>query len=79
LALVGSVIGVPAGVGVNGLLLNFLNSEGGNDTPPALYEVFTIWQLVAIPLAGVAIAMAAALLPGRWAARQPVAEVLQAE
>jgi len=31
------------------------------------------------PLAGVAVAVAAALIPGRWAARTNVVEVLHAE
>jgi putative ABC transport system permease protein len=79
LALVGGVVAVPAGVGLNGVLLNLLDSVGGSDTPPALYEVFTAWQLLAIPLAGVIIAVAAALIPGRWAARANVIEVLHAE
>ncbi len=79
LALVGGAIAVPAGVRLNGVLFGFINTVGSNDTPPALYQVFAAWELVAIPLAGVAVAVAAALVPGRWAARQPVAEVLRAE
>ena len=42
-------------------------------------DVFTAWELVAIPLVGVADAVAAALLPGRWAARTRLVEVLHAE
>jgi putative ABC transport system permease protein len=80
LALVGGVIGVPAGFGVNTLLVNLINSMGNiNDTPPAMYEVFAAWELLAIALASVAVAVAAALLPGRWAARTRVMEVLHAE
>jgi putative ABC transport system permease protein len=79
LALVGGAVAVPAGVGLLRVLLGLINAIGGNDTAPAMYQVFAAWELVAIPLAGVAVAVAAALLPGRWAARQPVAEVLRAE
>jgi len=50
-----------------------------NDTPPAMFEVFGVWELLAISVAGVAVAVAAALLPGRWAARTSVIEVLHAE
>ncbi len=52
---------------------------GGTDTPPAMYGVFASWELIAIPIAGVAVAVAAALIPGRWAARTNVVEVLHAE
>jgi len=48
-------------------------------TPAVFYEVFGIWELIAIPIAGVAVAVAAALIPGRWAARTNVVEVLHAE
>jgi putative ABC transport system permease protein len=78
-ALVGGVIAVPAGVGLNGILLGFISNIGGNDAPPALADVFAAWELLAIPLAGVAVAVAAALLPGRWAARTNVIEALHAE
>jgi len=50
-----------------------------NDTPPAMFEVFGVWELLAIPVAGVAVAVAAALLLGRWAVRTSVIEVLHAE
>ena len=69
----------PAGVGFNGVLLTLIDSVGGNDTPPALHEVFAPWELLTIPQAGVAVAIAAALVPGGWAARTNVIEVLHAE
>jgi hypothetical protein len=70
LAIVAGVIAIPAGIGLDRLLVIILGTTaGGNDIPPAVYEVFTAWELVAIPLAGVAVAVAAALIPGRWAAR----------
>ena len=79
LAVGGGAIGVPAGFGLNRLLVSLINDIGNNDTPAAMYEVFGVWELLAIPLAGVAVAVAAALLPGRWAARTSVIEVLHAE
>jgi len=36
-------------------------------------------ELVLIPLLGVVVAVAAALIPGRWAARTNVVEVLHSE
>jgi putative ABC transport system permease protein len=79
LALVGGVFAVPAGLGLNRVLLDVIGSIGGNDTPPGLDQVFAAWELVAIPLAGMAVAVAAALIPARWAARTNVVEALHAE
>ncbi len=79
LALVGGLAAVPAGIELYRSLFDLLSKLGGDDTPPALYDVFAAWELIAIPLAGVAVAVAAALIPGRWAARTNVVEVLHAE
>jgi putative ABC transport system permease protein len=79
LALVGGLAAVPAGVALYRQLFDLLSNLGGDDTPSVLYNVFAPWELVAIPLAGVAVAVAAALIPGRWAARTNVVEVLHAE
>jgi putative ABC transport system permease protein len=79
LALVGGLAAVPAGVALYRFLFNLLSNLGGNDTPSALYDVYAPWELVAIPLAGVVVAVVAAFIPGRWAARTNVVEVLHAE
>ena len=79
LAVIGGLAAVPAGIGLNRLLFDIVGSVGGDDVPPAAYGAFAPWELVAIPLAGVAVALAAALLPGRWAARANVVEALHAE
>jgi putative ABC transport system permease protein len=80
LALVAGIIAAPAGFGLNALLMNFINSGiGGNDTPGALVDVYAPWELIAIPLAGVLVAVAAALVPGRWVARAGVVEALRSE
>jgi ABC-type lipoprotein release transport system permease subunit len=39
----------------------------------------TSWELILMPLAGVVVAVVAAMLPGWWAARTNVVEVLRAE
>jgi putative ABC transport system permease protein len=79
LALLGGVVAVPAGVQLYRVLFDQLSSLGGNITPPVFYDVFAPWELIAIPLAGVVVATAAAMIPGRWAARTNVVEVLHAE
>lgn len=79
LALVGGVIAVPAGIGLDHALLDTISNAAGNDTPSAVYGVFAGWELVTIALVGVAVAVLAALIPGRWAARTNVIEVLHAE
>ncbi|HXI95381.1 MAG TPA: FtsX-like permease family protein, partial [Candidatus Acidoferrum sp.] len=79
LALLAGLAAVPAGVALYRQLFDLLSNLGGDDTPAALYDVFAPWELVAMPLAGMAIAVLAALIPGRWAARTNVVEVLHAE
>ena len=79
LALLGGVVAVPAGVALYRVLFDQLSHLGGNITPPAFYDVFAPWELVAIPLAGIVVAVVAAMVPGRWAARTNVVEVLHAE
>jgi putative ABC transport system permease protein len=79
LALVGGLVAVPAGIELSRLLFDLIGNLGGNGTPAVLYSRFAGWELVAIPLAGVGVAVAAALVPGRWAARTNVVEVLRAE
>jgi putative ABC transport system permease protein len=79
LALLGGLAAVPAGVALYRQLFDLLSNLGGDDTPAALYDVFGAWELIAIPLAGVVVAVGAALIPGRWAARTNVVEVLHAE
>jgi len=79
LALIGGLAAVPAGVELDHWLFDQLSHVGGDDTPSALYAVYATWELIAIPLIGVVVAVAAALVPGRWAARTNVVQVLHAE
>ncbi|HVH63959.1 MAG TPA: FtsX-like permease family protein [Candidatus Dormibacteraeota bacterium] len=79
LALIGGLIALPAGVVLNRFLLDLISGSAGNDTPPSTYGVFASWELIAIPVVTLLVAMAAALVPGRWAARTNVIEVLHAE
>jgi putative ABC transport system permease protein len=80
LAVIADAIAIPAGIGLDRALFVILGTAaGGNDIPAAVYEVLPAWELVAVPLAAVAIAVAAALIPGRWAARTNVVTALHAE
>jgi putative ABC transport system permease protein len=79
LALVGGLLAVPAGVALYRMLFDQISSLGGNITPLAFYDVFAPWELIAIPLAGILLAVVAAVIPGRWAARSNVVEILHAE
>jgi len=79
LALVGGLVAMPVGLVLHHVLNDVISSSAGNDTPPGAYAVFNPIELVLIPLLGVAVAVVAALIPGRWAARTNVVEVLHAE
>jgi len=79
LALVGGLMAMPLGLFLHRVLNDVISTSTGNDTPPGVYGVFNPFELVLVPLAAVAVAMAAALIPGRWAARTNVIEVLHAE
>jgi putative ABC transport system permease protein len=80
LGLVAGVIGVPLGLALHGRVLDLMaQTASGTGLPPSFTDVIAHWQLPALALAGVALAAAGAWVPARWAARGPVAEVLQAE
>ncbi len=79
LALVAGVMAMPLGLFLHRVLNDVISSSTGNDTPASVYGVFNPFELVAIPLLGVAVAVLAALIPGRWAARTNVVEVLHSE
>jgi putative ABC transport system permease protein len=79
LALVGGLLAMPVGVELNRVLNDVISTSTGNDTPARAYDVFKPFELVLIPLLGVVVAVVAALLPGRWAARTNVVEVLHSE
>ena len=79
LALVGGLLAMPAGLALNHVLNDAVSTSTGNDTPVGAYNVFNPLELAMIPLLGVAVALAAALIPGRWAARSNVVDVLHSE
>ena len=79
LALVGGVAAVPGGVALSRLLFDLVGGLGGDNIPPAAFGGYAPWELVAILLAGLLVAVAASVIPGRWAARTNVVEALHAE
>ena len=79
LALAGGLVAMPLGLYLHHVLNDVISTSAGNETPPGAYGVFNPLELAAIPVLGVAVALAAALIPGRWAAKTNVAEVLHSE
>jgi putative ABC transport system permease protein len=79
LALAGGLLAMPLGLYLHHALNDVISTSTGNETPPGAYGVFNPVELAAIPVLGVAVALAAALIPGRWAARTNVVEVLHSE
>jgi putative ABC transport system permease protein len=79
LALVGGLIAMPVGLELHRVLNDVISSSTGNESPPAAYSVFNPFELALILVLGVVVAVAAALIPGRWAARTNVVEVLHSE
>jgi putative ABC transport system permease protein len=80
LAIIAGALAIPAGIGLDRALFVILgNAAGGNDIPAAVYEVLPLWELLAVAAAAVVVAVAAALIPGRWAARTNVVTALHAE
>jgi putative ABC transport system permease protein len=79
LALLGGLLAMPAGLALNHVLNDAVSTSTGNDTPAGAYNVFNPLELAIIPLLAVVVALAAALIPGRWAGRTNVVEVLHSE
>jgi putative ABC transport system permease protein len=79
LALVAGLMAMPLGLYLHRVLNDLISASTGNVTPALAYRVFNPWELGAILLLGVAVAVAASLIPGRWAARTNVVEVLHSE
>jgi putative ABC transport system permease protein len=79
LALVGGLLAIPMGLVLHRVLNDVVSTSTGNSTPPGAYGVFNPFELAVIPLLGVVVAVVAGLIPGRWAARTNVVEVLHSE
>jgi putative ABC transport system permease protein len=66
-ALLGAVVGVPAGLGLVAAM-----SRGGDAIPPA-------WELAAVVPATMLVVAGLAAIPARFGGRRPLAEILQSE
>jgi putative ABC transport system permease protein len=77
--LAAGVLAVAAGVTVHHYLIPRIALFAGNATPPSFLNVYPGWEIAALTLAGLVIAVAGALLPAGWAARIPAASALRAE
>ena len=79
LGVIGGVLGVPGGVAAQRAIIRLIGDAAGTKLPPAIIDVYTTWQLVALLLSGVVIAVLGALLPARQAARISTAAALHTE
>jgi putative ABC transport system permease protein len=79
LGVAGGIIGVPAGVALHGYILPLMGHAAGTRLTPRIESVYQVLELVLLGLAGVAIAVLAAMLPAGWAARARTAGALRTE
>ena len=77
--LVAGVIAVPVGIAVHRYVLPAMASSANLGLPASYLNVYVGWELAALALAGVVIAVAGAMLPAGWAARMRTASALHAE
>jgi putative ABC transport system permease protein len=77
--LVAGVIAVPAGIALQHSVLPVMASSANLGLPASYLAVYRGWEVAALALAGVAIAVAGGLLPATWAARIRTASALRAE
>jgi len=77
--LVAGVIAVPAGMVLHHYVLPVMASAANLGLPASFLAVYGGWELAALALAGVVIAVVGALLPAGWAARTSTAVALHAE
>ncbi|HEY1915575.1 MAG TPA: ABC transporter permease [Streptosporangiaceae bacterium] len=77
--LVAGLIAVPAGIALHHLVLPEMASSANLGLPASYLNVYGTGQIALLALAGVAIAVAGALLPAGWAAKIRTASALRAE
>jgi putative ABC transport system permease protein len=79
IGLIAGVIAVPAGVALHRWVLPAMAAAANVGLPAKFLNVYHGPELVALGLAGIAIAVAGALLPAGWAAKIRTASALRAE
>jgi putative ABC transport system permease protein len=79
IGLLAGIVAVPLGVLVHNGVVPVMGHAANTDLPAAVISVYPWWQYVLLALAGLVIAVAAALGPAGWAARTRTAFALRAE
>ncbi|WP_436531252.1 FtsX-like permease family protein [Actinoplanes sp. HUAS TT8] len=79
IGLAGGLLGAPAGVALQRLVVPAMAASGGLHLPDSLLDVYGPLLLTALFLGGPAIALIGALLPAGWAARTRTATALRTE
>jgi putative ABC transport system permease protein len=77
--LLGGLLGVPAGILLQRLVVPAMAASGGLRLPSSMLDVYSPAALVALALGGPMIALLGALLPAGWAARTRTATALRTE
>ena len=77
--LLAGVLAVPTGIVVHGFVIPAMAGAAGLSVPAGLLNVYGVGELAALALAGLAIALAGALLPAGWAAQSRTAVALRTE
>jgi putative ABC transport system permease protein len=79
IGLLAGIVGVPLGVLVHNGVVPVMGHAASTDLPAAVISVYSWWEYVLLALAGLVIAVVAALGPAGWAARTRTAFALRAE
>jgi putative ABC transport system permease protein len=79
IGLLAGIVGIPLGVLVHNGVVPVMGHAADTSLPPAVISVYSWWQYVLLALAGLLIAVVAALGPASWAARTRTAFALRAE
>jgi len=79
IGLLAGIVGVPLGVLVHNGVVPVMGNAANTDLPSAVISVYSWWEYVLLALAGLVIAVVAALGPAGWAARTRTAFALRAE
>jgi len=79
IGLVAGLIAVPLGIALHHHVLPIMAAAANTGLPASVLDVYGGWQVAALALAGLVIAVAGALLPASWAAATRTATALRAE
>ena len=77
--LLAGVLAVPIGIVVHNAVLPVMAAADNLGVPPGLAGVYGTGEVVALALAGIAIAVAGAMLPASWSAKARTGPALHAE